>query len=78
MLGSSKMSTKMWGSHEMKVTWPEQPNLMNGNSIVFYGMPVLVFLMCLITMSKYKKLVSPGMYYTPVSTPPFQNAVYSI
>lgn len=63
--GNSKMYTLVWEGHEVKVTWPEQPSLMNGNSIVFYGMPVLVFLMCLIIMSKYHKLVSSGMYYMP-------------
>lgn len=40
MLGNSKAYTNMWESHEVKITWPEQPRLMNGNSIVFYEMPV--------------------------------------
>lgn len=57
------MLTNTRESQEMQVTWPEQPRFTNGNAIVFYGMPVLVFLTCVIIMSKCSNLVSSGMYY---------------
>lgn len=69
MLGNSKTYTNRRESHEMEVTWPEQPRFTNAIAIVFYGMPVLVFLTCVIIMSQCSNLVSSGRYYM-LSPPP--------
>lgn len=76
MLGNSKTYTNRRESHEMEVTWPEQPRFTNAIAIVFYGMPVLVFLTCVIIMSQCSNLVSSGRYYMLSPPPQFQNAIY--
>lgn len=63
VLGNSKTYTNTREGHEMEVTWPEQPRFTNAIAIVLYGMPVLVFLTCVIIMSQCSNLVSSGMYY---------------